>query len=373
MKTNFKKTLALLGAMTFMITAATACGDSKSDSSASSAAEQSAESSSTKGEQNVGVLSVLNLSEKDYAVIGSRGDAAAHYLMDKGLVTANVSEEATCLENYSVNTVYHDTLDSMIMALESGTLNSAVLPLSTAEYLCKNNDKLQTIYSIDKEKAVTSDDVNIQAAVNTLGTGYAFMFSDSSTQLRDDFDKAIDEMEADGTINKLVKEYIDDIVTGGEIKPVTFENNGSKTVKVAVTGCLPPMDYVAPDGTFAGFNTAILAEIGKRLGVNIELVQTDSVGRAAALSSGTADVVFWTRVDISMPGPPKFDEAQSKKMEDLRKGNTGEKPDNMPDDELMDKLTAGGSPRMKEKMDMPEGTIVTDPYFKDFLTRVTLK
>ena len=55
------------------------------------------------------------------------------------------------------------------------------------------------------------------------------------------------------------------------------------------------MDYVAADGTPAGFNTAILAEIGRRLQVNIKLVQVDSATRALALSSGMVDVVFWTK------------------------------------------------------------------------------
>ena len=55
------------------------------------------------------------------------------------------------------------------------------------------------------------------------------------------------------------------------------------------------VSYVAANGTPAGFNTAVLAEIGKRLERNIELVQVDSVGRALALAQGNVDVAFWTR------------------------------------------------------------------------------
>ena len=57
---------------------------------------------------------------------------------------------------------------------------------------------------------------------------------------------------------------------------------------------LPPMDYVSEDGTPAGFNTAILAELGKRMNKNFELVQVDSLGWAPALTSGKVDLVFWT-------------------------------------------------------------------------------
>ena len=67
----------------------------------------------------------------------------------------------------------------------------------------------------------------------------------------------------------------------------------AETVKIAVTGDMPPIDYIAADGTPAGFNTALLAEIGKRLKVNIELLSVNAGARAAALASGRADGVFW--------------------------------------------------------------------------------
>ena len=72
-----------------------------------------------------------------------------------------------------------------------------------------------------------------------------------------------------------------------------------------MTGDLPPLDYVSEDGSPAGFNTAILAEIAKRLGKNIEVVDIDSGARAAALSSGQIDVIFWVDkpegVELSEP------------------------------------------------------------------------
>ena len=56
---------------------------------------------------------------------------------------------------------------------------------------------------------------------------------------------------------------------------------------------MPPIDYVGADGKPAGFNTAILAEICRRLHLNVELVQIDSGARAASLASGRSDIVFW--------------------------------------------------------------------------------
>ena len=59
---------------------------------------------------------------------------------------------------------------------------------------------------------------------------------------------------------------------------------------------LPPIDYVAADGKAAGFNTALLAEIAKRLKINIKTVYVNTASRTASLSSGRSDVVFWYQV-----------------------------------------------------------------------------
>ncbi len=80
-------------------------------------------------------------------------------------------------------------------------------------------------------------------------------------------------------------------------QPVKFAKfDGAVTIRAAVTGDLPPVDFMADDGTAAGFSTAVLAEIGRRLGVNIELMSIESAARSSALASGRADVVFWYEV-----------------------------------------------------------------------------
>ena len=106
--------------------------------------------------------------------------------------------------------------------------------------------------------------------------------------------------------------------------------DGAGTIKVAVTGDLPPLDYMRADGKPAGFNTAVLAAISQQLGKNFELVDVDSGARAAALTSGEVDVVFWVAV---------------------------------PHDETI----------VPADFDKPEGMIVTAPYFTDEIVHVQLK
>lgn len=162
-----------------------------------------------------------------------------------------------------------------------------------------------------------------------------------------------------------------DTAESGEPEAIEFEQFEGDPIKVAVTGSLPPMDYVAADGTPAGFNTAVLAEIGKRLGKNIELLQVDSVGRALALAQGNVDVVFWTRgmpERISNEDNPSMSKAEFEtNLQELRKNATEEELTIM--DTLRESLPDG----LYGNRDMPEGTVNTAPYYTDMNVLVTLK
>ena len=96
-------------------------------------------------------------------------------------------------------------------------------------------------------------------------------------------------------VENLTKTYITDLKPNEDPPAVKIEQiDGADTIKVGVTGDLPPLDLILADGTPAGFNTAVLAEISKRINKNIEIVTIDSSTRAAALMSGNVDVIFWT-------------------------------------------------------------------------------
>lgn len=111
-------------------------------------------------------------------------------------------------------------------------------------------------------------------------------------KLRDRVNEALSAMKADGTLYRLQEEYLTN--PKANPAPAEFEAfDGAETVRVAVTGDLPPMDYTAEDGSPAGFNTALLSEIGKRLKVNIEIMNIESSARTISLTSGVADVIFW--------------------------------------------------------------------------------
>ena len=243
----------------------------------------------------IGVIQYMNLTDETIAEI--RGE----------MVQAEVIPED---HEY----VFFTNMSSMLAALQAGQIEAFNTYQTVADYLVTQNQNLEWIPS---------------------NRGVVDMFCcamlEKNVALKDEFDKAIRQMQKDGTLTALVKTYISAHVqeeSSPHIAMPTFY--GADTIKIGVTGDLPKMDYILPDGIPAGFNTAVLAEISRRIGKNFMLVQVDSGARAAALASGKIDVICWS----------VFPE-----------GTAG--------------LSAG--------FDRPENMIFTVPYFSDRIGYVRLK
>ena len=315
-----------------------------------------------------GTLSYLNMTEDEVSVYG----ISVRRPMMKLLFLHGVLEGASDQHlSEAVTYRYYDTLDALLMALQAGELEGIKVPYYTGRYLCSANDglKLRDEFHPEKVSGVS------ELALSLLSDGFSFMMKEENAELRDAFDAQITAMKEDGTLQKLIDEHIVKVADGGEPAAVAFEKFEGDPIKVAVTGSLPPMDYVAPDGSFAGFNTAVLAEIGKRLEKNIELVQVDSVGRALALSEGTVDVVFWTRGMSETLAERRVTDAGL--SEEEREARRAERREKLTDEE---KAILDGNERPDEETkakldtrDMPAGTIITQPYFTDFPVIVSQK
>ena len=220
-------------------------------------------------------------------------------------------EETLDVKISSHKPVFFDTLNAMQMALQSKQIDEISTYRSVARYMLAKDSR----FTVLKDHSLEFID------------SFCFALRDDETELRDSLNAVIKEMQVDGTLDRLTKEYITDIKA--ETEPPTVELphfDSADTIKVAVTGDLPPLDFVSADGKPAGFNTAVLAEIGNRMLKNIELVQIDSGARAAVLTSKQVDVVFWAIVPVSEIIPSDSDQ--------------------------------------------PAGVILTDPYYKDKIVHV---
>ncbi len=203
--------------------------------------------------------------------------------------------EKTKLKFSPYQIVYYDNLNAMQMGIEAGDVGEISLYDSVANYLVANNDKYEFVFDKSAEK---------------LADSFCFAVRKDDAALKADLDKVVAEMKDDGSLAKLVKDYITDVDKANPPKVDLPTIDGADTIKVGVTGDLPPLDFVNTDRTPAGFNTALLAEIAKRLGKNIAVVQIDSGARAAALSSGQIDVIFWAILPVNEDMPPYLDKPE---------------------------------------------------------------
>lgn len=175
---------------------------------------------------------------------------------------------------------FYDSLTLMLLALEKGEIAAIAAPELVGEYMLRQNRQYILRGFLISEKLIAS----------------ALGFRDDKKELCAKFSKAIREMTAEGMIGILARDYL----TGPSAQnppAVKFEDfDGAETITVAVTGDMPPLDYTGADGEPAGFNTAILAEIARRIHVNIRTVTVETATRVPALLSGRVDAVFWFEV-----------------------------------------------------------------------------
>ena len=217
-------------------------------------------------EVKIGMLTHLNASEEKINEIMKKIDEET-----------SVNSSVKLSRNY----VYYDKLTSMQMGLDSGSIQEMSLYSSVSKYLSDRNDTLMP--------------AELQGP--KLSDSFCCALRKDDSELKAELDKVIGEMKQDGTLEKLTKEYITDLEKGQEPPAVPIpKTEGAPVLKIAVTGDLPPLDLVRADGTAAGFNTAVLSELAKRLGRNVEIIQIDSAARASALVSKKVDVVFWAVV-----------------------------------------------------------------------------
>ena len=177
--------------------------------------------------------------------------------------------------------VFYDTMNDMIMALNRGDIVALETDQNTVRYIASRNDNI----------------VDRPPYMNPNMLIFCMLLREEDTELRDQISACIAEMNEDGSIEALKQTYIEGVIAGedpGAIEPQVFQD--AKTIRVAVTGDRPPMDYVSAGGEPMGFNTALIAEVAKRLELNVEMVNVSCAARGIALATGVCDIVFWMEV-----------------------------------------------------------------------------
>jgi ABC-type amino acid transport substrate-binding protein len=183
----------------------------------------------------------------------------------------------------TVETIWVDSVNDIIQTLKSGRGDYGITFTPTAKYYA----------SVDSTIGYT------EIAPPADGTAEADAFfnismltRESDTELLKQLNDAIVALKADGTLDKLNKDYIENpnVASADPIPTI----NGAKTVKVGIAGDSPPFDYVNAAGKPTGFNVELMKVIAAKCGFNVEFVQIATNAKFAALNSGRTNVHFFT-------------------------------------------------------------------------------
>ena len=177
----------------------------------------------------------------------------------------------------NTETIYYSNLSSALMDLESGKIFGLGVEGCVADYIVARNEKV------------------VASKKNDAMTNFSMMTLDTNKEVYDILNNAIKEMKADGTLDNLIENELKAYIESDPVAKELPHFDGARTIKIGVTGDVPPMDFVAANGKAAGFNIALLTEIANRAQVNFELVQIETASRPMALSSNKVDAVFWTK------------------------------------------------------------------------------
>ena len=205
-------------------------------------------------ETHMGFLSYLGTTEDKFQndFDEFRSSITDEYLKKNGSVRPFI----TALVNRRRVVHFYNSLMTMLMGLRSGKVDEVILPEFTGRYVLKMNSQYE-----------------LKFTSLMLVSRLSFGFPKDRPELKAEIDEAITAMTEDGTLKRLEETYITAVNAGRSpksVKPEVFKD--AQTITVAVTGDIPPIDMFAGDGKPAGYSTAVLSEIGRRIGKNIKFL-----------------------------------------------------------------------------------------------------
>ncbi len=182
-----------------------------------------------------------------------------------------------------------DSESALIMGLDTGKIDAAWLRDFQANAYAKDTEKY-FMFSSDTDKMVQ---------------GSARMAAAADTTAANDLVKinaAIAQLQQDGTLAQLQKDYVDDFEFSSNFESVVMPKiDGAPTYKVSISGSMVPLDYIAADGNPTGFSIALLAKLSEIAKLNFELVTIGFGADRIELTSKKIDYIFcYTLTDKDM-------------------------------------------------------------------------
>ncbi len=243
MKT-MKKILALASVLALTVGVCSACSDKKDsgDSTASTAAADSAK-----------IQTVDDLKGKKIGVqLGTTGDIYAGDVEDAKVERYNKGADA-------------------VMALTQGKIDCVIIDEQPAKVFVSQNDGIEIL-----PEEFTNED-------------YAAVIKKDNTELLEKVNKALGELKADGTLDKIIASYIPaEGDKGGDYHYTQTVKDGDNLV-MATNAEFPPYEY-KEGNDIVGIDVEIGRAVADKLGMTLKVEDMAFDSIISAVSTGKADI-----------------------------------------------------------------------------------
>ena len=157
-----------------------------------------------------------------------------------------------------------------VSSLKNGKIDCVVIDEEPAKAFIKKNSDL----SILEEEFAIED--------------YAICVSKDKPELRDSINQALRELKEDGTLQKIIDNYINDNDEGFHYQSpdgLTYENG---TLVMATNAAFPPYEYYK-DNKITGIDADMATAVADKLNMKLEIQDMEFDSIIAAIQSGKAD------------------------------------------------------------------------------------
>ena len=176
-------------------------------------------------------------------------------------------------EDYPEATVsrFKSALDAG-MDLSNGKVDAVVLDELPAKKIVEKNDKLQIL----PEELTTEE--------------YAIAIKKGNTELVEKVNKALADMKADGTFDKISAAFISEDEAALKELAAKEEPTGAETLIMGTNASFPPFETRDDAGEVVGFDVEMAKEIARRLGMSFKVEDMNFDSLPVAVDSGKITV-----------------------------------------------------------------------------------
>lgn len=159
---------------------------------------------------------------------------------------------------------------SAVQALKTGKLDCVVIDSNPAAKFVEKNDDLKIIDGIFETEE------------------YAMCVKKGNTELLEQMNKAMEELEADGTIDKIIANYIGDDIGSYQYESPADADYSNGTLVMATNAEFEPYEYHEGDG-IVGIDVDLATAICDKMGYELQIEDMEFDSILPSIATGKAD------------------------------------------------------------------------------------